>query len=311
MIVVFDTNAYRDLVSQVPIEEVESLMNRLLQLEQAHNIQAMMCSITAEEILGHLLDDEQTRTYKSCIKATKAMYMHCGDEKQFRVVPSPQTQIASEYFGVHSHKFENTQIALGQLAFFISKDLTKANVNANILQLTKVKQHLLASEQELADAVLQMGKKIDPNYIDWNLFKGDESMRTKYLNYVRSELFRKEVAAGVLCAIAINLDAEGLITMPTSEQVDNMIKTYMKSYEASLNMQQYFYELVLQPDFDIATNSHANFLWDIQILHLVNHSINNEDILLVTSDKAMLRQANKAIEDKVMDFNEYRKYIGL
>lgn len=311
MIVVFDTNTYRDLVSQVPIEDLEALIGRLLQLEKAHGIQAMMCSITAEEILGHLLDDEQTRTYKACIKATKAMYMHCGDEKQFRVVPSPQTQIALEYFGVHSTKFENTQITLGQLAYTISKDLTKANVNANILQLTKVKQHLQASEKDLADAVLQMGRNIDPAYTDWNLFKGNDSMRTKYLNYVRSEKFRVEVSAGMLCAIAINLSAEGLISTPTPELVNNMIKSYMKSYEASLNMQQLFYELVLQPDFDITTKSHANFLWDIQILHFVNHTINNEDILLVTSDKAMIRQANKTIEGKVMDLNEYKKYIGL
>lgn len=311
MKVIFDTNAYRDLVSQIPISDVESLMLRLLQLERSKGIEAMMCSITAEEILGHLLDDEQTRTYKACIKATKAMYMHCGDEYQFRVVPSPQTQIALEYFGVRSPRFEETQLALGQLAYRISQDLTKANVAANEGQLKLVKQHLQSSEQDLASAVLDMGRKIDPSYTDWNLFKGNQSMRAKYLNYVRSQSFRIEVAAGMLSAIGINLECEGLITTPSPQQLNDMIQKYLHSYEVALNMQQLFYELVLQPDFDITRGSHANYLWDTQILHIVGHTISGEDLLLVTSDQAMIRQADKSIANKVMNLDEYKAFIGL
>lgn len=311
MKVIFDTNAYRDLVSQVPISDVEPLMLRLLQLEQSKGIEAMMCSITAEEILGHLLDDEQTRTYKACIKATKAMYMHCSDEHQFRVVPSPQTQIALEYFGVRSPKFEDSQLALGQLAYRISQDLTKANVAANEGQLKQVKQHLQTSEQELASAVLDMGRKIDPSYTDWNLFKGNQSMRTKYLNYVRSKSFRIEVAAGMLSAIGINLECEGLITTPSPQHLNEMIQKYLHSYEVALNMQQLFYELVLQPNFDITRSSHANYLWDTQILHVVGHTISGEDLLLVTSDQTMIRQADKTIANKVINLAEYKAFVGL
>lgn len=311
MKVIFDTNAYRDLVAPIPTNDIEPMMERLLPLEQSKGIEAMMSSITAEEILGHLLDDEQTRTYRACIKATKAMYLHCGNDKQFRVIPSPQTQIALEYFGVRSKRFEDTQLALGQLAYRISKDLSKANVLANEGQLKHVKQHLQTSEQDLADAVLEMGRKMDPAYTDWNLFKGNKSMRTKYLNYVRSQSFRIEVAAGILSAVGINLECEGLIKTPTKPQFDSMIQTYMQSYEPALNMQQLFYELVLQPDFDITQNSHANYLWDTQILHVVGHTISGDDILLVTSDKAMIRQADKSISDKVMNLDEYKAFVGL
>lgn len=312
MIVVFDTNAYRDLVSGIEISDVEPLLGNVLQLEKEKGITAMMCSITAEEILGHLLDDENTRTYKACIKATKAIYMHCGNEKEFRLVPSPQTQIAKEYFNVRSPKFENTQIALGQIAFLISKDLTKTNVEANRTQLEKIKVHLRASEAELAHGVLEMGKRIDPAYIDWNLFVGNRSMRDKYLNYVRSIQFRKEIALSMLCAVAINLENEGLITTnDVRGKIQGMLTVYLQSYEAALNMQQLFFEHVLEPGFDITQNSHANYLWDTQILHIVGHSLNKEDIILVTSDKAMIQMANKAVADKVMTLSEYKAFIGL
>ena len=94
MIVIFDTNSYRDLVAGIDAADVELLMKKMLALESAKGIVALMSTIVAEEILGHLLDDESTRTFKACIKATKALYMHCGNEQQYRIVPSPQTQLA-------------------------------------------------------------------------------------------------------------------------------------------------------------------------------------------------------------------------
>ena len=311
MIVVFDTNSYRDLVAGIDAADVEPLMQKLLTLESAKGITALMSTIVAEEILGHLLDDESTRTYRACLKATKALYMHCGDEHQYRLVPSPQTQLAKEFFGVESKKFLDTQQAVALTAFEISKDLSKDNINRHEDTLKKIKAHLQESEKELADGMLEMGRKIDPSYTDWNLFVGNQSMRTKYMNFIKSERFKIEISAALLAAVGINLEEEGLITTPTREKFHEMIQDYIQRYEAPINMQALFYELLLQPGYDVTSNSHANFLWDTQILHIVGHSISGDDIILVTSDKAMIRQANKAIAGRVYTLNEYKKFVGL
>lgn len=311
MIVVFDTNSYRDLVAGIAADDVEPLMRKLLELETAKGITAMMSTFVAEEILGHLLDDESTRTYRACVKATKALYMHCGDEHQYRLVPSPQTQLAKEFFGVESKRFLDTQQAVALTAFEVSKDLTKENINRHEETLKKIKAHLQNSEKELADGILEMGRKLDSSYTDWNLFVGNQSMRTRYLNFIKSESFRIGISAIFLSAVGINLEAEGLITTPTQEEFHIMIQDYMQRYEAPINMQVLFYELVLQPGFDVTKNSHANFLWDTHILHVAGHSISDDDIILVTSDKAMIHQANKAIAGRVYTLNDYKAFVGL
>lgn len=311
MIVVFDTNSYRDLVAGIAADDVEPLMRKLLELETAKGITAMMSTFVAEEILGHLLDDESTRTYRACVKATKALYMHCGDEHQYRLVPSPQTQLAKEFFGIESKRFLDTQQAVALTAFEVSKDLTKENINRNEETLKKIKTHLQESEKELADGVLEMGRKIDSSYTDWNLFVGNQSMRTKYLNFIKSARFKVEISAALLSAVGINLEVEGLISTPTQEKFHQMIQDYIHRYEAPINMQELFYELILQPGYDVTKNSHANFLWDTQILHVAGHSISGDEIILVTSDKAMIRQANNSIAGKVYTLNDYKAFVGL
>lgn len=215
------------------------------------------------------------------------------------------------FFGVESKRFFDTQQAVALTAFEISKDLTKDNINRHKETLKKIKMHLQESEKELADGVLEMGRKIDPSYTDWKLFVGNQSMRTKYLNFIKPESFRIGISAIFLSAVGINLEEEGLITTPTQEEFHKMIQDYMQRYEAPINMQALFYELVLQPDFDVTKNSHANFLWDTQILHVAGHSISGDDIILVTSDKAMIMQANKVIAGKVFTLNEYKTFVGL
>ena len=136
-------------------------------------------------------------------------------------------------------------------------------------------------------------------------------MRTKYRSYIKSDSFKIEISAALLSAVAINLEAEGLITSPTQEECRQMIQDYMQRYEAPINMQALFYELVLQPGFDVTKNSRANYLWDTQILHVAGHSISGDNIILVTSDKAMIREANKSISDRVYTLGEYKSFIGL
>ena len=46
-------------------------------------------------------------------------------------------------------------------------------------------------------------------------------------------------------------------------------------------------------------------------MHVVGHSVLGDDMILVTSDKTMIRQANKAIERKVYSLKDYKELIGL
>lgn len=182
MIVTGDTNFYRKIVEEVPIKKMwklNAIVKELKRAERRKGIKASMGSIAASELLSHLLDDHRTRDYRSCLKACKVMYSHCEENKGlYRLLPSPQTQIAMEYFGKINQLAINTQQTLGSVMSQIAKKPNGKTVTKFSSELAQVKNHIQGTEKCLIDEVLKMCKQIDPNYTDWHLFVGDKKKRT-------------------------------------------------------------------------------------------------------------------------------------
>lgn len=312
MFVVFDTNAYRGLVSRQSLDSIMELSLSLRSAERDKGIVAMMGSIPAMEILSHLLDDKCSRSYNSCLKAAVLMYNHCGDENQFNLLPSPQTQIAKEYFGLVNNSAITTQQSIGQILFQISKDPSESNINSLSEQLISIKKHVQESEQVLIDNIKEFCHQVDPSYENWKLFYNNQSMRDKYLNFVDSDLFKKTTALAMVQAVNIQLNQQGYNCSPTKEELNKMVNEYVHSYPASLEIRKAFWKQFLNPGFDLEANSRANYLWDEQILHFVGHTTQGQHLSLITSDKQMILAALKSDQrDDVMTLQEYLKYIGL
>ncbi len=312
MIVTFDTNGYRKLAEGRNAQEVRVLMDDIRRAEARQGITAMMCSITAMELLSHLLDDEQSRNYRSCSKAVVAMYGHCGDRSVTNHLPSPQVQIAKEYFGVENVKAIETQKSIGHLAFEFWKEPQKSTVEKYHDSFLSVKNHIAGSEQTLIDEILKLCRNIDPAYTDWNLFKDNPKSRKAYLDYVRSMRFREETALALLCAVHMQIADICDLRHLSLEKINEKVSAFIKSYESALNLRRFFFEQILNPGFDLTTSSRANFLWDEQILYFVGHTLNNEKILLVTDDKKMLDAATQSgLSDSVSTPAAYLRSIGI
>lgn len=313
MISVFDTNAYRGLVSGVALEDVADLANQLCAVEKAKGIAGMMCTITAEELLSHLLDDESSRDYISCIKASVLCYRHCKEDvNHFRMLPNPEAQIAMEYFGKRNHKAIQTQETVGQVLSLIDSSPTHETVVKHTDVLQKIKSHVVGAEMELIDQIQNYGKQIDPSFSNWGFFVADEKNRKKYLSFIKSKSFEEQTAAAFLCAVAMELESQGIEISLEPGEVKMQIQAYISSYQAALSIRRFFFEQLTNPGFDLTTNSRANYLWDEQILYFVGHQSAGEKVLLVTSDKKMLDAAAKTgYGSDVMSLSEYKVFLGL
>ena len=312
MIVTFDTNGYRKLVEGRNAQGVRDLMAVIRKAEARQSVTAMMCSITASELLSHLLDDEHSRDYQSCRKAVIAMYAHCGDCSVTNHLPSPQVQIAKEYFDVVNEKAIETQKSIGYLAFEFWKEPQKSTVEKYHDSFLSVKKHIAGSEHTLIEEILRLCRSIDPAYTDWNLFKDNPKSRKAYLDYVRSMRFRKETALAMLCAVHMQIADKCDPSHFSPDRIQDKVSAFIKSYESALNIRQFFFEQILNPGFDLTTNSRANFLWDEQILYFVGHTLNSEKILLVTDDKKMLNAAAQSgLSDSVSTPTAYLRSIGI
>lgn len=314
MVVTGDTNFYRKIVENVSINELwklDAIVKEITRAEKRMGIKAMMGSIAASELLSHLLDSTQSRDYRSCIKACRVMYGHCvEDENSYSLLPSPQTQIAMEYFGKQNDLAINTQKVLGGVVSQIAKHPNVETIAKFSSELNQVKTHIQGTEQCLIDEVLGMCKAIDPNYTDWHLFVGDKKKRQAYLSFCKSQNFKDQTALAMLVAVNIQLAGQGLVSqnLVTSQ----MVSTFVSSYKVALSLREFFFCQILNPGFDLSTNSRANFLWDEQILYFVDKKVGNEDVVLLTSDNKMCDAAQACgVRDKVKKYDEYIEEIGI
>lgn len=293
MRVVFDTNAYRNFVSGKPLCQIQKEITDIVQKEKAHGNIAHMSTTVAMEIISHLKDNEEEFSYKSCIKAVQALYYHCGDENMFRLAPLPETQLAMEFFGVENVKSIKTQTKVGQILYQIAKTPDKKTIGIYDSEIQQVIDFIHNAEKNLIVQVEAMAKAIDPTYYDWTLFRGDLSKRTKYLNEVKSENFFLMTSLAMLTAVCYDLVGQGVeLREYTREEIKAHAEAYMQRYAASLELRRYWM-LQLPGHFDMTKKSRANFIWDEKILHLIDHTIGGDSILIVTADDKMHECAKK------------------
>lgn len=315
MIVTGDTNFYRKIVEGVSVNakwKLNAIVKELTRAERQRGIKAMMGSIAASELMSHLLDSAESRDYWSCLKACKVMYGHCEENKDsFRVLPSPQTQIAMEYFGKTNQLAINTQQIIGGVMGRIAKKPNGKTIEKYTSELTQIKDHIQSTELCLINEVLEMCKSIDPNYTDWHLFVGDKQKRAAYVKFCRSQSFKDQTACAMLVAVNMQLTQQGLL--PNSPVVSSqMVNTFVHSYQVASSLREFFFEQLLNPGFDLTTKSRANFLWDEQILYFVDKQVGNEDLILLTSDNKMCDAAqNCGVRDKVKKYDEYIAELGV
>ena len=314
MIVVFDTNAYRDLSARKTSEEANDLMQAILVKESEKGYRAFMCTTVALELMYHLQDNTLWNSYRACIKAAPLMYKHCGDAISFRLLPLPEVQAAKMFYNVEATSSITTQKAVGQILF----DLTQDNAGAVALkystELTKARQFITIGEQTLAKEIDKLLSYYDPNYKhDWNPFVNDESNRRKYLNMVDSDDFYLDTAKGFIMAVGMMLQAKGMITkVPDYNELDNDANFYIKNYGASLLFRRRFFKYLAGGGFDLTKDSRANYLWDEQILHFAGHTINGEKIMIVTTDAKMKAAVlDYDAKTQVKTLKEYLTMLGM
>ena len=313
MIVTFDTNAYRDLAKDVPLNDVKTMMSEMMNLEVQKGVTAFLGSVSSMEMLSHLVDNRFSKAYRACIRACVAAYQHCGNAQQYRMLPSIESQVAHSFFQRDNQSAINNQKTLSNLLYLIWQTPSKKTVNAKDMypSFKSVKDKVVASEQTLIEEIWNYCMSIDPSFDNWSLFVSNQSKRTKYLNFVRSADFKVESAMALIEAVRMHLNEQYQNITLTGAEMRKMAENLVKHFPVAFKLRTYFFEQLLQPNFNLTENSRANFMWDEQILYYVGQTIQGQDILLVTTDKKMLEAANKLGYNRfVMSLKEYLKFLG-
>ncbi|RYE59681.1 MAG: hypothetical protein EOP48_00080 [Sphingobacteriales bacterium] len=309
--VIFDTNAYRYLVSNVKFEEIDKMIEKLHSKEKIRGIQSLMSPIVITELLAHVADKKDS-SFEKCLKALKAVYLHNSEEDQYRILASPEMLIAKAFFNEELMKKEESIKAMVQIAFHLSKKPNPYNFKKFQRTLTNIKNHVSNTELFFANALKELVTQSDPESKTWRIFPNNQKERQKVLKGIRSDDTSNSIAAGLILPVYDLLVNENKIQKITVETLQDMSQEFVKMFPEYIALYKLVFENLVNSEFNMLEDSRSNFIWDIQLmLNIGNHSVDNEKLYFVTADKAIISTAiGQNAKYSILNFDEYLDYIN-
>lgn len=310
--VIFDTNAYRYLVTNKDFHEIEKVINKLKNREQKDNIETLISPIVAKELLAHVANKKDP-SFQKCLNAIKAMYIHSGNDENYKMLASPELLISKAFFNKTINAKIETNKAIGQILYHLAKKPSdyvfakfQHNLNSNY-------DHVVSSENEFAISMKQFITTLDPNANGWRIFENNDKGRKNALMQIRSKKTSIEIALGYLFIVHQLLVLTGEIAPVSSNELIDRAKYFINVFPEPIALYKLVMENLVNSEFNLFENSRANFVWDIHLMFNVGkHSIQNSNLIFVTADKAMIKTAIGAnAKYTILTFDEYMKYLGL
>jgi hypothetical protein len=310
--VIFDTNAYRYLVHEKEWDQVERIIKKLKDKERRNEIETLMSPIVARELLAHVADRSDPN-FDKCLKAIKALYLHCGDENSYRMIASPELLISTAFFNATIPSKVTTNEAIGQILFHLAKNPSPYVFRKFQRTLNLNREQVLSNEVNFAIAMWEFKMLCDPKAPGWQIFPNDEQNRRRVLSEIRSDKVAMDIAMGYLLLTHSLLVESGQITPLSLQELYNRATSFLTLFPEPIALYRYVMESMVNSEFNILEDSRGNFVWDIHLMFNVgNHSVAGSKLYFVTSDKAMIRTAVKENgKTTVFTFDEYMEYLGL
>lgn len=308
--VIFDTNAYRYLVTDKSFEQIDKLIQKLKSKEKKNNIETLISSVVAQELLAHVADKNDP-SYEKCLKAIKALYLHSGNKESYNMIASLELILAKSYFNVTIPAKIETNKAIGEMIYHIATNpipKTFKKLNAN---LQASKSHVLGSEYYFAMQMKQFVTATDPDATGWQIFANDPKKRELILTQIRSKNSSIQIAMGFLYVVYQLLLTTGQTAEIDHQKLLDMAKSVAENFPEPISLFKQVMENLVNSEFNLFENSRSNFVWDIQLMFNVgNHSVGGSKLYFVTSDKAMIRTAVKEnAKLTILTYDEYIEYL--
>ena len=178
--VIFDTNAYRYLVTNRDLSEIEKVINKVKYREEKNNIETLISPIVAKELLAHVANKKDP-SFEKCLKAIKAMYLHSGNDENYKMIASSELLISQAFFQKTIKAKIETNKAIGQMLYHLAKEPSDHVFRKFQFNLNSNYDHVVSSENEFAVSMKQFITTIDPNANGWKIFENDDIGRKKAL----------------------------------------------------------------------------------------------------------------------------------
>ena len=286
---VFDTNAYRKLVSSMTKIKVRSNVASIVANQARQDYVAYANLFVAAELLAHLSDPTDPN-FNVCRKAVIAIWSHCqtSNGSSLMFMPDPEMQFAKKFYDVedpcHRQFYEN----VSQICRYIYENDADNDLGSIRSELKKIKQVVDTTEDQFINDVFSyVLRSTNPNATNWQIFESDAAEKRRLLDYLNSS------DSSIILAAA---HVERFRNVAKVEDVPDGIRQKAQliatHYPTALELYKEILRRIVTTGCDLTKKNRANWIWDMQIGFLAGGEIRGKVLALVTDDGDVLQAAD-------------------
>ena len=323
--IIFDTNAARDFVQGIQLEELDNYVQRMERAFSVRELKMLVSPIVVQELLCHL-EDSSDRDYSVSFKAIKVMMLmqeawQHGEEKRIMLPPADMLII---------HEIYNQQCIGREKMYGQILNIATAISHGTISQIpdfrpddgVTLKQHVDEVEHSFAQQIKVVCKHTEMIAENMGLEFEDSlnnpDVENLIITYFSRTAYNILLAEGKVPDYHLFSPPSAQLTLENARKVKHFMD-FMKNsnmeikrrYPAFLALAKEVVRRIYQSQYHISDDKLHNYVWDILLMfHVNDHTISQEPCIFITSDKAMLLSSG-AFHDrhKVMNYGELKEML--
>jgi hypothetical protein len=297
-IVVFDNNAYGDMLSSRLQGDLNECLRGLTADEARAGVEARACPTVMAELIASWADSSSP-AHAPSVASIKALVRHCtGRSGALAMIADEQSIACNAIFGTVPPLLDGNNRRLAGLCRSIAAGRTLTPPEMENVKALRARVE--AQERGFVDSMKQVQR--DLGGYDYN----QAERKKAFDDYTKSSEW--SLAYGQM-ALDRCIDASGQSV--DAARRDEAVKALLGMSKASLALWTEFFENLLVNGAKPDRRKRENLIWDCQILAAAeNLLVDGVPILLVTSDRAMIRAAGSAQRAHAcMSYGDYRDWL--
>lgn len=323
--IIFDTNAARDFVSGVKIEDLEQYVKDAAAEFDKKGVKLWVSPIVIQELLYHLVDDTD-KDFSISYKAIKAMMLvqeHQRKDDRHEMMSPSELLIAHEIYHMRSESRELMYSQLMTIAYKIAHGTIEEIPDLHTIDGGTIKTYVDEIENGFAAQIRDVCKSVEMMADHFNK-SFEECLNTPEMEIAIVTYFSR-TAYNLLMNEGKLPDYHEFLPqfVPFSEEafkknlefcqfIEKSNMEIIRRYPAFLKLAKEVVRRIHQSKNKISDDKLKNYIWDISLMfHVNDHTVNKQPFRFITTDKAMLL-ASGAFHDTndVMDYSEFKEWVS-
>lgn len=308
-IVVFDTNAYRELAGGGDIETAFRRVEELRGEERRAGIQPLASPTVLMELIAHLADPADP-SYRPAKAALTAAGVHCmmseGGSSHVAIAPSPDLQLCHTLWGRWPDDLQKMDNTIRGVAQAVADGPSDENLETFREDLMLSAEAVDRAEQAFAMSMRQhLIKNLRAELDEATKGATRKEVLDAFRKYLDSDRARRMVAEAHVRRAMSHL---GDIT-DSDEEIGRKGERIERWFSVAIELYVRIVRKIAESNWDLTAGKGGNYLWDLQVAFLVGkeHEIQGRRTLVVSADKEIIAAAADAgVTDVVQPYEDYR-----